>query len=66
MRKSGTTLSVRDDQGVFVAVGMVEILKASDAWAAFAEDLARINCEAYEHGKRSRPWLRQKKGRGAQ
>ena len=65
MRKSGKTLSVRDDQGVFVAVGLVEILKASDAWAAFAEDIARINCEAHEYGKRSRPWLRQKKGRGA-
>lgn len=77
MMKSGTTLLISDMQGAFLEVGVVESLAGiemptadleptSDAWERFAEDIHQFNCAVHEYGQRSRPWLRQKKGRGAQ
>lgn len=74
MTKSGAILLTGDGLGDFLEVGQVvmdagfevELEVVGNPWARFAEDIIQINHQVHEYGQRSRPWLRQKKGRGAQ
>ena len=69
MIKSGSALLLGDRQRAFLKVGLVvapsDFEGTRDPWERFAEDIHQINCAVHEYGQRSRPWLRQKKGRGA-
>jgi hypothetical protein len=68
--KKGPALLIGAMRGSFLEVGLVvspaDFEAASGSWARYANAIAQINLDVRAYQQRPRPWLRKKKGRGAQ